>query len=72
MRKIAIFALALILLFAFGCTTQAQDKGDASTNSTKEVQNPYAGSCINDKQCTTPSCGAWIDSDNDGACDRGE
>lgn len=64
--NVKFILLFVLVVFVVGCSGVKEE-----VNVEDEVlDNPLSGTCPNGLSCTTPSCGAWVDADNDGACDR--
>ena len=61
------FLFIFLFIFLVGCGSVYEEVVVEET----VPKNPLAGTCPNGLSCTAPSCGAWVDADFDGACDRG-
>ncbi len=64
--KIFVFILLVVGLIYFNNS----EKNYIDTEKIDNVNDLY-GSCPSSRSCISPSCGLWVDSDNDGSCDRG-
>ena len=51
--------------------SESCEVGETNSCDCQDCENDLAGTCFRGANCGSPSCGAWIDSDNDGFCDRG-
>jgi len=72
---IFIIGIMLSIVLIFGCTQSKETEVNSDINelilNKSTTQNPLFGTCPreNENQCTG-ECGAFIDNDNDGFCDR--
>jgi hypothetical protein len=72
MKFATIILIMVISSMVFGCNAEGKnDQAPAELQEAKVVSSPLSGTCATGRSCTTPSCGQYVDANQDSACDRG-
>jgi uncharacterized protein YcfL len=71
MRSWIVILLILSSILVVGCSADAKETVAVDGVDGVVADNPLAGTCLQGKSCTQPTCGKWVDANNDNHCDRG-